>query len=73
MLPWQYSKLEGCFARKRVQAAFGEAPLNWAGHRCATHKHPKVKSWLKYHKRFHVHFTPTSASWLNKHGGMVFS
>ena len=31
----------------------------------ATHKHPKVKSWLKYHKRFHVHFTPTSASWLN--------
>jgi len=31
----------------------------------ATHKHPKVQSWLKYHKRFHVHFTPTSASWLN--------
>lgn len=31
----------------------------------ATHKHPKVKSWLRYHKRFHVHFTPTSASWLN--------
>ncbi|MCP4375772.1 MAG: IS630 family transposase [bacterium] len=31
----------------------------------ATHKHPKVKSWFKYHKRFYVHFTPTSASWLN--------
>ncbi|MGH7929076.1 MAG: IS630 family transposase [Candidatus Binatia bacterium] len=31
----------------------------------ATHKHPKVKSWFKHHKRFHVHFTPTSASWLN--------
>ncbi len=31
----------------------------------ATHKHPKVKSWLRYHKRFHIHFTPTSASWLN--------
>ena len=31
----------------------------------ATHKHPKVQSWLRYHKRFHVHFTPTSASWLN--------
>lgn len=31
-----------------------------------THKHPKVKSWLNYHKRFHVHFTPTSASWLNR-------
>jgi transposase len=31
----------------------------------ATHKHPKVKSWLKRHPRFHVHFTPTSSSWLN--------
>ena len=31
----------------------------------ATHKHPKVKSWLKRHPRFHPHFTPTSASWLN--------
>ena len=29
------------------------------------HKHPKVKTWLKRHKRFHMHFTPTSASWLN--------
>jgi len=31
----------------------------------ATHKHPKVKSWLARHPRFHLHFTPTSASWLN--------
>jgi transposase len=31
----------------------------------ATHKHPKVQRWLARHKRFHVHFTPTSASWLN--------
>lgn len=31
----------------------------------ATHKHPKVQSWLKRHKRFHIHFTPTSSSWLN--------
>lgn len=31
----------------------------------ATHKHPKVKAWLKRHRRFHMHFTPTSASWLN--------
>jgi len=30
-----------------------------------THKHPKVKSWLKRRRRFHVHFTPTSSSWLN--------
>ncbi len=31
----------------------------------ATHKHKKVKNWLKRHPRFHVHFTPTSSSWLN--------
>lgn len=31
----------------------------------ATHKHPKVLRWLERHPRFHVHFTPTSASWLN--------
>jgi len=31
----------------------------------ATHKHPKVKQWLDTHRRFHMHFTPTSASWLN--------
>ena len=31
----------------------------------ATHKHPKVKAWLRRHKRFHLHFIPTSSSWLN--------
>jgi transposase len=31
----------------------------------ATHKHPRVQRWFERHKRFHVHFTPTSASWLN--------
>src|SRR5437762_4323061 len=31
----------------------------------ATHKTPAVKRWLKTHPRFHLHFTPTSASWLN--------
>ena len=31
----------------------------------ATHKHPKVTQWLGKHPRFHIHFTPTSASWLN--------
>jgi transposase len=32
----------------------------------ATHKHPAVKAWLAKHPRFHMHFTPTSASWLNQ-------
>ena len=31
----------------------------------ATHKHPNVQAWLDKHPRFHMHFTPTSASWLN--------
>ena len=31
----------------------------------ATHKHPKVQRWLGRHPRFHMHFTPTSCSWLN--------
>jgi len=31
----------------------------------ATHKHPKVKAWLAKHSRFHMHFIPTSSSWLN--------
>jgi transposase len=30
-----------------------------------THKHPAVKTWLTEHPRFHFHFTPTGASWLN--------
>ena len=32
----------------------------------ATHKHPQVKRWLAAHPRYHVHYTPTSASWLNQ-------
>lgn len=31
----------------------------------ATHKHPAVKAWMQAHPRFHLHFTPTSSSWLN--------
>lgn len=31
----------------------------------ATHKHENVRTWLAKHKRFHLHFTPTSSSWLN--------
>ena len=31
----------------------------------ATHKTPEVKKWLLRHPRFHLHFTPTSSSWIN--------
>jgi transposase len=30
-----------------------------------THKHPRVQSWISRHSRFHIHFIPTSSSWLN--------
>jgi transposase len=30
-----------------------------------THKHPNVQRWLARHPRFHIHFIPTSSSWLN--------
>jgi len=30
-----------------------------------THKHPKVKNWLSQHRRFQLHFTPSSSSWRN--------
>lgn len=32
----------------------------------ATHKTPAIKAWLARHRRYHLHFTPTSASWLNQ-------
>jgi transposase len=31
----------------------------------STHKHQKGRRWLERHPRFHLHFTPTSASWMN--------
>ena len=31
----------------------------------ATHKHPRVQAWLNRHPRFHLHFIPTSSSWVN--------
>ncbi len=31
-----------------------------------SHKHPKVKAWLVRHGRFHIHYTPTYASWLDQ-------
>ena len=32
----------------------------------ATHKHPRVRAWLARHARYHIHYTPTYASWLNQ-------
>ena len=42
-----------------------EKELHLIADNYATHKHPAVQRWLSQHPRFHMHFTPTSASWLN--------
>ena len=42
-----------------------ELDLHLIADNYATHKHARVKSWFKRHPRFHLHFTPTSSSWLN--------
>ena len=42
-----------------------DKPLHLIADNYATHKHPVVQKWLTKHPRFNMHFTPTSASWLN--------
>ena len=42
-----------------------ELDLHLIADNYSTHKHPKVQRWLKRHPRFHMHFIPTSSSWLN--------
>jgi transposase len=50
---------------RRLDREFPNRDLHLIVDNYGTHKHPKVKSWLRRHRRFHMHFTPTSASWLN--------
>ena len=42
-----------------------ELDLHLIADNYSTHKHPAVQRWLKRHRRFHVHYVPTSSSWLN--------
>lgn len=53
------------FLRKIDQTVPTEKEIYLICDNYATHKHEKVQRWLEKHKRFHVRFTPTSASWLN--------
>ncbi|MCM3689022.1 IS630 family transposase [Kocuria rosea] len=50
---------------KQVARAYPEVELHLVMDNYATHKTPEVKEWLAANPRFQVHFTPTSASWLN--------
>ncbi|MGH2533000.1 MAG: IS630 family transposase [Thermomicrobiales bacterium] len=43
----------------------GERELHLIVDNYRTHKHANVNAWLRKHPRFHLHFTPTSSSWLN--------
>jgi putative transposase len=44
----------------------GELDIHVVVDNYATHKHPKVRAWLAQRPRWHLHFTPTYASWLNQ-------
>src|SRR5215210_3090554 len=50
---------------KHVARAYPTGELHLVMDNYATHKHPNVKAWLAGNPRIHVHFTPTSGSWLN--------
>jgi transposase len=50
---------------KQVARAYPEGQLHLVMDNYATHKKGKVRDWLARNPRIHVHFTPTSASWLN--------
>jgi transposase len=53
------------FLQRIDQQTPAELDLHLIVDNYATHKHAKVKAWLTRHPRFHVHFIPTSSSWLN--------
>src|ERR1700747_809683 len=51
---------------RRLDTEFpGKVPLHLIMDNYGTHKHQKVREWLKRHPRFVPHFVPTSSSWLN--------
>ena len=62
----QHTHLEWLRFLKQIDR---EVPKELAVHIIADnysmHKHAKVKAWMGRHRRFHMHFTPTSSSWMN--------
>jgi transposase len=67
--------LDACYPRHRhqeflaflklVAKTYPRVTLHVVCDNYATHKHPVVQAWLAKHPRIHLHFTPTSGSWLN--------
>lgn len=50
---------------KQVAEAYPRRQLHIVCDNYATHKHDAVSTWLERNRRVHLHFTPTSGSWLN--------
>lgn len=50
---------------RQINRAYPNQELHLVMDNYATHKTAEVRDWLEAHPRFHVHFTPTSGSWLN--------
>lgn len=53
------------FLRQIDRETPAEREIHLIADNYSTHKHPRVLRWITRHPRFHLHFTPTSASWLN--------
>ena len=54
------------FLEKIDAATPAKTPIHLILDNYGTHKHPEVRSWFEEHPRYHVHYAPTSASWLNQ-------
>jgi len=54
------------FLKKLDEETPAELDLHLIVDNYSTHKTPAVKRWLSRHPRFHLHFTPTSSSWVNR-------
>jgi hypothetical protein len=50
---------------RHLARAYPDQQLHLIMDNCAAHKQPYVKAWLAANPRIHIHFTPTSGSWLN--------
>ena len=53
------------FLKQIVRETPKELNIHIIADNYSTHKHEKVKKWLIRNKRVHIHFTPTSSSWMN--------
>ncbi len=64
-----HSRHRAIESKKFLQKIDDEVPANLDVHpvldNYSTHKTPAIKRWLAAHPRFHLHFTPTGASWMN--------